>query len=67
MTTKEKKEAAELIKVIKAITKLQDTLHKCSYYQQEYNPEDCEPLLNELVNLNHQINETKREFVKKYK
>jgi hypothetical protein len=66
MTTKEKKEAAELIKVIKAIIKAQDTLHKCSYYQQELN-EDNEPLLNELTNLNYQINETIREFERKYK
>ena len=67
MTTKEKKETAELIKVMKAITKLQDIIHECSYYNQDFDPQDREPLLEELVNLNYQINETIREFEKKYK
>jgi hypothetical protein len=66
MTTKEKKEAAELTKVMKAITKLQDIIHECSYYNQELN-EDNEPLLNELVNLNCQINQTMLEYKCKYK
>ena len=66
MTLKEQKEAAEIGKIIKATTKLQDTLHKSSYYQQEWT-EDCEGLLEALIALNHSANQTIREFIVKYK
>jgi dsDNA-binding SOS-regulon protein len=66
MTLKEKKEAVQIGKIIKAVQKLQDLLHKSSYYQQEWT-EDCEGLLDALINLNHFSNLTTREFISKYK
>jgi hypothetical protein len=69
MTLKEQKEQKQLMKIVRSTQKLQELIHKSTYYNQELTEDtlDTEYLLHALMTLNGGCNETIREFIAKYK
>jgi hypothetical protein len=61
------KEEKQLLKIVVASAKLQELLHKSSYYQRDIDEDNWDPMLQGLINLNCGINETVTEYIAREK
>lgn len=59
------KEEKQLLKIVVASAKLQELVHKSSYYQRDLLVDDdnFDPILQGLISLNCSINELVREYL----
>ena len=61
------KEEKQLLKIVMASFKLQELIHKSSYFQRDSDEDNFDPMLEALMNLHYHLDETVREYLSRNK